>query len=198
MVAHATCRDTQRLCLISQHSLGETLDAWSGLITPLIPWCGYCDLGTFVHALLGVSLSHRNKYIPLTCRHGDKHTRYEFYSSEDGDPVRLYMHGNDLFSGAHFDVYIADYYSYIPGHPDPSVFDLPGICDDKLVEERTGRSSYALQMMALLPAVRIGGVLYATHTQMAITCVLGAVVDARRHSDWCLNAIWVIRFNQQI
>lgn len=41
----------------------------------------------------------------LACRHGEKVTVYKFYVSEEGAPVRLYMHGNDVFSGAHFDKY---------------------------------------------------------------------------------------------
>ena len=41
--------------------------------------------------------------LPL-CRHGPKHTVYRFLVASDGAPLRLHMHGNDMFSGAHFDV----------------------------------------------------------------------------------------------
>ena len=35
-------------------------------------------------------------------RHGRKETVYHFYVTEEDRPVRLHMHGNDVFSGAHF------------------------------------------------------------------------------------------------
>ena len=36
------------------------------------------------------------------CRHGPKETIYHFFVSKSGQPLRLHMHGQDLFSGSHF------------------------------------------------------------------------------------------------
>ena len=38
----------------------------------------------------------------VVLRHGQKDTLYHFYAAQDGTPVRLHMHGNDMSSGAHF------------------------------------------------------------------------------------------------
>ena len=40
----------------------------------------------------------------LCRRHASKHTVYKFYVDGNGAPLRLHMHGNDIFSGAHFDI----------------------------------------------------------------------------------------------
>jgi len=44
-----------------------------------------------------------HRVLPLSllclCRHGEKHTKYKFYADEEGNPLRLHMHGNDAFSG---------------------------------------------------------------------------------------------------
>ena len=64
-----------------------------------------------------------------TARHLVKQVDYRFYVSLDDAPVRLWMHGNDALSGAHFDEWIVDYQRYVPGRPDKSLFDKPTICE---------------------------------------------------------------------
>ncbi|KAK9814317.1 hypothetical protein WJX72_003933 [[Myrmecia] bisecta] len=90
-------------------------------------------------------------------QHGKKVTIYTFHATLDGAPLRLHMHGNDLFSGSHFDEWVADYTSFRPGRPDPVVFDPPKICEN--VERASpGRAlAFRMRMGALLPHVRFGG-----------------------------------------
>lgn len=61
-----------------------------------------------------------------------------------------------LPAGAHFDVWVADYYDYRPGRQDGSVFKPPASCKNKKVEPSEGLRSFPAQMMALAPAARLG------------------------------------------
>lgn len=81
---------------------------------------------------------------------------YKFYVAEDGAPLRLHMDGNDMFSGAHFDEYIADYEYFKAGPVDEDVFRPPAICHGQEVQRLTRPPAFPLRMAALLPTVRIG------------------------------------------
>lgn len=81
---------------------------------------------------------------------------YKFYVAEDGTPMRLHMDGNDMFSGAHFDEYIADYEYLRAGPVDASVFQPPEICRGQVAEAPARPPAFPLRMAALLPTVRIG------------------------------------------
>ena len=94
--------------------------------------------------------------MPVTCSHGAKVTMYKFYVAEDGAPLRLHMDGNDMFSGAHFDEYIADYEYLKAGPVDQDVFRPPAICHGQEVQRLGRPPAFPLRMAALLPAVRIG------------------------------------------
>ena len=62
-------------------------------------------------------------------RHESKSVEYTFYSTADtGIPLRLHMHGTELFTGAHFDEWVVDYIDFSPDVPDASVFDMPDTC----------------------------------------------------------------------
>ena len=78
---------------------------------------------------------------------------YRFYVSPDGQPLRLHMHGNDAFSGAHFDKWIADYSHYSPA-VDASAFTAPDICrNTSLAAPKSRFRSFPMQMKAHLPYV---------------------------------------------
>lgn len=74
-------------------------------------------------------------------------------------PLRLHMQGNEMFSGAHFDEYVVEYEAYIPGRPDPSVFEKPELC--KGVEPQAapagGRTASQMRMAAVVPTVAYRG-----------------------------------------
>ncbi|EIE24547.1 cysteine proteinase [Coccomyxa subellipsoidea C-169] len=89
--------------------------------------------------------------------HGAKVTVYKFYVAEDGAPMRLHMDGNDMFSGAHFDEYIADYEYLKAGPVDAAIFEPPAICDGQQEQSLAHPPSFPLRMAALLPSVRIEG-----------------------------------------
>ncbi|CAL8467551.1 g7089 [Coccomyxa elongata] len=89
--------------------------------------------------------------------HGAKVTLYKFYVAEDGAPLRLHMDGNDMFSGAHFDEYIADYEYLKAGPVDEDVFRPPAICDGQEPQKLARPPAFPLRMAALLPSVRIEG-----------------------------------------
>lgn len=91
-------------------------------------------------------------------------TLYKFYVSEDGQPLRLHMDGNDMFSGSHFDEYIADYEFVKPGPIDPSVFHTPKLCAGEALQKLTRPPAFPLRMAALLPSVRIGTQPISPHT----------------------------------
>lgn len=59
-------------------------------------------------------------------------------------------------AGAHFDIWVADYYNYKPGRQDNSVFDPPPSCRGKEAVSASSQRSFPLQMSALLPAVSTG------------------------------------------
>ena len=93
------------------------------------------------------------------CSHagGAKVTQYRFYVSEDGtQPLRLHQQGNDLFSGSHFDEYVADYAYLKAGPIDPKVFEAPKICKGVAVNKPSRPPAFPLRMAALLPSVRLG------------------------------------------
>eukprot|EP00884_Botryococcus_braunii_P023226 jgi/Botrbrau1/9588/Bobra.106_2s0011.2 len=102
-------------------------------------------------------------------RHGAKLAQYNFYVTEDGLPVRMHMHGQDMFSGSHYDTYIADYHVYRPGPPDPAVFKRPTECNGVPDEATTGNlSPLAVQMASLLPAMPLPGD-HAEYNEFSLT-----------------------------
>ncbi|KAL4539565.1 hypothetical protein Ndes2437B_g02068 [Nannochloris sp. 'desiccata'] len=110
----------------------------------------------------GLVNGHQTDLWQYQKHHASKTVQYNFYvtQKEDGQPhpVRLHMTGNDIFSGAHFDEWVADYVSYTPGRPDYDVFERPEMCDD---EERTtirkGPSTAGIRMMHIAPSVHYRG-----------------------------------------
>ncbi|CAK0742229.1 hypothetical protein CVIRNUC_001381 [Coccomyxa viridis] len=94
--------------------------------------------------------------------HGSKVTLYKLYVSNDGQPLRLHMDGNDIFSGAHFDEYIADYNYMKAGAIDEDVFRMPDLCNGQKIHKLSHPPALPLRMAALLPSVRIetGDALY--------------------------------------
>ncbi len=63
---------------------------------------------------------------------------------------------NDMFSGAHFDEYIADYNYMKPGAIAEDIFRVPDLCDGQKIHKLSHPPAFPLRMAALLPAVRIG------------------------------------------
>ena len=63
---------------------------------------------------------------------------------------------NDIFSGAHFDEYIADYNYMKAGAIDEDVFRMPDLCDGQKIHKLSHPPALPLRMAALLPSVRIG------------------------------------------
>lgn len=61
-----------------------------------------------------------------------------------------------MFSGAHFDEYIADYDYMKAGAIDEDVFRTPDLCDGQEIHKLSRPPAFPLRMAALLPAVRIG------------------------------------------
>jgi len=61
-----------------------------------------------------------------------------------------------LRAGAHFDVWVVDYYDYRPGKQDSNVFKPPPSCQDTEIEQPNGLRSFPSQMMALVPVVHSG------------------------------------------
>ena len=59
-------------------------------------------------------------------------------------------------AGAHFDIYVAEYYDYRPGRQDSSTFDPPAACKDSAAQGAEGRGSFPAQLRALLPTVTYG------------------------------------------
>lgn len=96
-----------------------------------------------------------------------KHVEYKFYATASGTPVRLHMHGKEMFGGAHFDEWVVDYTAYSPGRPDPSVFGTPPLCKGGAPlgaqQAQQGGSSggklspHGLRMRSLLPSVIYAG-----------------------------------------
>ena len=65
---------------------------------------------------------------------------------------------NDIFSGAHFDDYIADYNYMKAGAIDEDVFRMPDLCKGQKLHKLSHPPALPLRMAALLPSVRIGRV----------------------------------------
>lgn len=63
---------------------------------------------------------------------------------------------NDIFSGAHFDEYIADYNYMKAGAIDEDVFRMPDLCNGQKIHKLSHPPALPLRMAALLPSVRIG------------------------------------------
>lgn len=61
-----------------------------------------------------------------------------------------------MFSGAHFDEYIADYNYMKPGAIAEDIFRVPDLCDGQKIHKLSHPPAFPLRMAALLPAVRIG------------------------------------------
>ena len=119
-------------------------------------------------------------------RHENKVVKYKFYVSADGRrPLRLHMHGNDIFSGAHFDEWIADYVDYKPDAPDSAVFDPPQGCEEpdekenKYQKHLSSSSGATLRMRHLIPAVQYGGE-HAAYDEFLTTTGHGR---GRRHAS---------------
>ena len=96
----------------------------------------------------------------LSQRHQAKHVEYRFYVTPEGSPVRLHMHGNDLFSGAHFDEWVADFDHYAPGPPERSLFEEPELCDGVAPGGGAAagrRAAHTLRWAGLLPSVAYRG-----------------------------------------
>ena len=64
---------------------------------------------------------------------------------------------NDIFSGAHFDEYIADYNYMKAGAIDEDVFRMPDLCNGQKIHKLSHPPALPLRMAALLPSGRIGG-----------------------------------------
>ena len=113
--------------------------------------------------------------------HGAKVTIYTFYvGAADGQPLRLHEQGNDLFSGSHFDEYVADYAYLKPGPIDPAVFEAPPVCEGVALEKRAHPPpAFPLRMAALLPTVRIGA-----HGGGPMAFLVAC--DHRMRGDWAL------------
>ncbi|GAB4814889.1 hypothetical protein N2152v2_001935 [Parachlorella kessleri] len=93
-------------------------------------------------------------------RHEGKVVQYKFYTSAEGLPLRLHMRGTELFDGAHFDEWVADYYDYEPGRPGKGTFKPPKLCKGVKPEEPPSllkRSTRGLRMRSLVPTVTYGG-----------------------------------------
>lgn len=95
-------------------------------------------------------------------QHEAKRVEYTFYVSLEGQPLRLHMFGNDIFSGAHFDEWVVDYTYYSPGRPDPALFASPNDCQEVKPSVRGSGGGGAargasMRMKASLPRVRYGG-----------------------------------------
>jgi len=56
---------------------------------------------------------------------------YTLYVSMDGAPLFLSAIGQNYFTGAHFDEYLAYFSNYVPGKPNATVFEPPEECDGK-------------------------------------------------------------------
>ena len=70
-----------------------------------------------------------------------------------------------MFSGAHFDEYIADYNYMKAGAIDEDVFRMPDLCDGQKIHKLSHPPAFPLRMAALLPAVRIGELLFPDRGQ---------------------------------
>ena len=70
----------------------------------------------------------------------------------------------ECIPGAHFDLWVADYYDYWPGTPDSRVFNPPKICKDAKPIPNEGLRSFPAQMRTLAPAVHTGLPFFLTHT----------------------------------
>ncbi|KAL6782370.1 hypothetical protein ACKKBG_A06525 [Auxenochlorella protothecoides x Auxenochlorella symbiontica] len=100
-------------------------------------------------------------------RHQAKSLAYRFYAHPDGAPRRLDMLGTDALSGSHFDRWVLDYASYVPGRPRAELFDQPRLCEGRAPVDgggrgpragaRPGSGSGALRMAGLLPRVAYRG-----------------------------------------
>jgi hypothetical protein len=98
-------------------------------------------------------------------RHEGKLVNYTFFMDDAGAPVQLYMKGQDIFSGSHYDEWVVDYHSLDVGDPDPAVFEVPSNCsasggggggpDGRI--SLPGPSAAGLRMASLVPSVRYGG-----------------------------------------
>jgi C1A family cysteine protease len=109
-------------------------------------------------------------------QHQAKTVSYKFYyDSEQEQPVKLTMLGNDFLTHSHYDEYVIEYISYVPGRPESSEFHLPEVCDgveppsnnnnnnndnegddDTTMMMRYARS-HRHRMMSLIPHIHYGG-----------------------------------------
>lgn len=91
-------------------------------------------------------------------KHQGKIVTYTFWVTPSGTPLRLQMHGTELFTAAHFDEWIVDYTSFVPGPPPTSTFDPPPFCDDPgSILSLKGCSPASARTALLLPRVRYAG-----------------------------------------
>lgn len=90
-------------------------------------------------------------------RHQAKTIKYSFWIREDGSPVRLRQHGNDLFTGSHIDEWLVDFTSYVPGPSKQPVFQPPALCDGVKPGNRTvGSQGFRNRMHGLIPRLPLG------------------------------------------
>ena len=76
-------------------------------------------------------------------------------------------------AGAHFDIWIADYFDYKPGAPeDSSVFDTPEICNT--AEPMETLTSFSAQIQALLPTVKPGDCFLCSYLQILYDLALAS------------------------
>lgn len=89
--------------------------------------------------------------------HGPKDEFYRFYfDAETEEPLLLSMMGQDYFTGAHYDEYIANFTFYKAGMPEGSVFAVPDECDNGRARARPAHSTLGVNMRAFIPRVHSG------------------------------------------
>ncbi|KAK9824976.1 hypothetical protein WJX81_002463 [Elliptochloris bilobata] len=131
--------------------------------------------------------------------HGVKVTRYAFHASiADGAPLRLAMRGQDLFSGSHFDEYVAEYLSFKPGAPPSSVFNPPAECAGVAAAKAPMPRPFALRMAALMPSTaRLGPAnpLYDAWAAQHGRTPAAPAAEARRRAAFHENLAYIEAWN---
>ncbi|GAB4818605.1 hypothetical protein N2152v2_005651 [Parachlorella kessleri] len=94
---------------------------------------------------------------------GNMTMKYQFYASQDGVPLKLWMLGINLLSGGHKDEYVMEYYDYKPGEIPDDTFAAPDMeCVDPLPDNSlpASRSSLLASFRRTLPNVHHGDARY--------------------------------------
>lgn len=91
---------------------------------------------------------------------------------QKGAPLRLHMWGINLYTGGHFDDYIADYYGFEPGPPEANVYNVPDYCpphpstaESYVVRHQMRQNGVLRHLHAMLPNPHYGARL------LSCTCV---------------------------